>query len=331
VSYLDLTRLLVARVALLPASVFAQGRVPTSGSPEAAPDAARVKFGTLSLSVLILSLFAALALAQSPTPPPPTPATAGATPITDYVVGSQDVLTITSYDQADLTGKFTVEADGTFTYPLVGRVRAGGLTLRQVEAQVKKQLVDGGFFRNPQITVAIEQYKSQKVFVVGEVRQPGPYPLSGNMALVEVIARAGSTLPSASGEAVIVHAGESASGPTLPVKDDAPNVVHVNLRDLEQGVFSQNAMLRDGDTIFVPRAESVYVFGQVKNPGAYSLPQKNTTVLQALSLAGGVTDRGTTARIKIIRIVKGERREIKVKLTDVLLPGDTIVVPERFF
>ncbi len=281
--------------------------------------------------VLIVTLFTALSAAQSPRPAPPAPPTAGATPVTDYVVGPQDMLTITSYDQADLTGKFTVEADGTFTYPLVGRVRAGGLTLRQVEAQVKKQLMDGGFFRNPQITVAIEQYKSQKIFVVGEVRLPGSYPLSGNMTLVEAIARAGSTLPSASGEAVIVHAGESASGPTLPVKDDAPNVVRVNLRELEQGAFSQNAMLRDGDTIFVPRAESVYVFGQVKNPGAYSLQQKNTSVLQALSLAGGVTDRGTTSRIKIIRIVNGEKREIKVKLTDVVLPGDTIVVPERFF
>src|SRR3954469_9393364 len=92
-----------------------------------------------------------------------------AAPATDYVVGSQDVLTITSYDQADLSGKFTVEADGTFTYPLIGRVTAGSLTLRQIEAQVKKQLKDEGYFKNPQITVSIEQFKSQKIFVVGEV------------------------------------------------------------------------------------------------------------------------------------------------------------------
>src|SRR5262249_50870647 len=127
--------------------------------------------------------------------------------VTDYVVGPQDVLTITCYDQADLSGKFTIEADGTFTYPLIGRFRAGGLTLRKVEDALKKQLVDEGFFRNPQITVAVETYKSQKVFIVGEVRTPGTYPLSGNMSLVEAIARAGSTLPSSSGEAIIVHAG----------------------------------------------------------------------------------------------------------------------------
>src|SRR5262249_37177212 len=143
----------------------------------------------------------------------------------------QDVLTITSYDQADMSGKFTVEADGTFTFPMIGRVKAGGLTLRALETAIKTKLVDDGFFRNPQITVAVETYKSQKVFVVGEVRTPGTYPLSGNISLVEVLARAGSTLPSASGEAVIVHAGENASGPTMPAGDDPRDLVRVNLRD----------------------------------------------------------------------------------------------------
>ena len=251
----------------------------------------------------------------------------------DYIVGPQDVLLITSYDQADLSGKFTIEADGTFTYPLIGRFKAGGLTLRQVEAGLKKRLVDEGYFRNPQVTVAVDTYKSQKVFIVGEVRAPGTYTLSGNMSLVEALARAGSTLPTASGEAVIVHAGDNASGPTLPVKDeDDPNVVRVDLRQLQDGVASQNPTLRDGDTVFVPHAESVYVSGQVKNPGAYPLLQpRTTTVLQALSLAGGVTDRGSTNRVQIIRIVDGSKKEINAKLPDLVKPGDTIVVGERFF
>src|SRR5258706_1824483 len=74
----------------------------------------------------------------------------------DYVVGPQDVLTITSYDQTDLSGKFTIEADGTFTFPLIGRFTAGGSTLRQVEHGLKARLMDEGYFRNPQITVAVE-------------------------------------------------------------------------------------------------------------------------------------------------------------------------------
>src|SRR5713101_1095690 len=128
-------------------------------------------------------LVAASLAAREPQKPPPAP-------VTDYVVGPQDVLTITSYDQADLSGKFAVEADGTFTYPLIGRFRAGGLTLRQVETGLKKKLVDDGYFRDPQITVAVETYKSQKVFIVGEVRTPGTYTLSGDMNLVEALARA---------------------------------------------------------------------------------------------------------------------------------------------
>src|SRR6202043_1176989 len=106
-------------------------------------------------------LFALAVSVQAQTKPAPLP-------VTDYVVGPQDILTITSYDQADLSGKFSVEADGTFTYPMIGRVKGGGLTLRQLEGQVKKQLKDDGYFRNPQITVAVETYKSQKIFVVGE-------------------------------------------------------------------------------------------------------------------------------------------------------------------
>jgi polysaccharide export outer membrane protein len=100
---------------------------------------------------------------------------------------------------------------------------------------------------------------------------------------------------------------------------------------MQDGGATLNIVLRDGDTISVPRAESVYVLGQVKNPNAYALQQKNTTVLQALSLAGGVTDRGSMSRIKIMRIVRGDRKELKVKLTDIVQPGDTIFVNDRLF
>jgi polysaccharide export outer membrane protein len=251
----------------------------------------------------------------------------------EYLIGAQDVLTITVWDSPDLSGKFTVETDGSFTFPLIGRVKAGGLTLRQFEAELKKKLADG-YFKNPQVSVAVETYRSQRIFIVGEVRNPGTYQLTGDMTLIEAVARAGSTTPAAAPEAIVVRApaGKQAEGPILPgQREDAPDSQRVNLRDLQSGVLSQNVALRDGDTIFVPRAESIYVFGQVKNPGAYALQDPETTVLQALALAGGVTDRGATNRIKIVRVVKGEKVELKVKLTDLVLPGDTIIVPEKYF
>lgn len=250
----------------------------------------------------------------------------------NYVIGSQDVLLITVWDQPDLSGKFTVEADGSFTFPLIGRIMAGGLTLRDLEGQLRKRLADG-YFKNPQVSVAVEQYRSQRVFVMGEVRLPGAYPLTGDMTLIEALARAGSTTVDAAGEAVIVRpaTGKAGSVPVLPNQDDASAVIRISLSGLQAGQRSQNIALQDGDTIFVPRAETIYVFGQVKNPGAYPLKSMETTVLQALSLAGGVTDRGSTSRIKIVRLIEGKKVELKARLGDTVKPGDTIVVQERFF
>jgi polysaccharide export outer membrane protein len=246
----------------------------------------------------------------------------------DYTIGAQDVLTIQVFDQPDLGGKYTVEADGTFSFPLIGRVKAGGMSLRSFENELKKKLADG-FFKNPQVTVAVENYRSQRVFVMGEVRAPGPVPLTGGMTLIEALARAGSTLPSASGEVAIVRA-PGANGPVLPGGDATIEVVRASIRDLEAGLLKQNVELRDGDTVFVPRAETIYIFGEVKNPSAYPI-QKDTTVLQALSLAGGVTENGAMNRIEIQRVVNGEMKRTRVKLTDIVQPGDTIVVPQRYF
>ncbi|HEX6973507.1 MAG TPA: polysaccharide biosynthesis/export family protein [Vicinamibacterales bacterium] len=273
-------------------------------------------FSRKSLALLLLLALAAIDLsAQS----------AG-----NYLIGPKDVLSIQVFDQPDLGGKYTVEADGSFSFPLIGRVSAAGMSLRAFEGELKKKLSDG-YFKNPQVTVAVEQYRSQQVFVMGEVRQPGPVALTGGMTLIEALARAGSTLPSASGEVSIVRAPQGAQGPVLPGQQKDAEMFRASIRDLESGSLKQNIELADGDTIFVPRAEEIYVFGEVKNPGSYALKSVNTTVLQALSLAGGVTPNGAMGRIKVARIVNGEKVELKVKLTDLVKPGDTLIVPERYF
>ena len=263
---------------------------------------------SLSLSVLLLT---GLASAQS----------AG-----DYVIGPQDVLTITVFDQADLGGKYAVELDGSFTFPLVGRVKAGGMTIRDFEADLKARLADG-FFRNPQVTVAMEQYRSQRVFVTGEVRNPGSYALTGEMTLIEALARAGSTTQQASDEVTVVRGGKPQEGSGAEGRE----TLRINLQHLQSGAdLSQNVPLRDGDTIYVSRAELTYVLGQVKNPGSYPI-RSDTTVLQALSLAGGVTPTGAMNRVRVIRAGADGKTEVKAKLTDTVQPGDTIMVPERFF
>ncbi len=258
------------------------------------------------------------------------PAIAAAQSGGDYVIGAQDVLSIAVFDQADLGGRYTVELDGSFTFPLIGRIHAGGLTIRAFETELKTRLADG-FFKNPQVTVAIEQYRSQRVFVIGEVKNAGAYALTGDMTLIEALAKAGSTTQFASDEVVVVR---GTSGVELPSGGGAPageEIARINLEDLQSGMAAaRNLELRDGDTIYVARAEVVFVFGHVKNPGSYPI-KSDTTVLQALSLAGGVAPSGAMNRTKILRIVQGERRELKVKASDIVQAGDTIVVPERYF
>ena len=274
------------------------------------------------LSVTIWALVAVLVLSL--------PRAGWAQSAGDYVIGAQDVLSIAVFDQADLGGKYAVELDGSFTFPLVGRVQAGGLTIRNFEGELKKKLAEG-FFKNPQVTVAIEQYRSQRVFVTGEVRSPGAYALTGDMTLIEALAKAGSTTPNASEEVVVVRGSRGADGPAAIDAASDKEILRFNLKDLQSGHSSvRNIDLRDGDTIYIARAELVYVFGEVKNPASYPI-KTDTTVLQALSLAGGVTPNGAMNRTKIIRVIDGGKKEISVKLTEIVQPGDTIMVPERYF
>jgi polysaccharide export outer membrane protein len=243
---------------------------------------------------------------------------------TEYRAGPQDVLAVTVFGEADLTGKYSVEQDGTFVFPLIGRVQAGGSTLREVEGELRKRLADG-YLRNPQITVGIETYRSQRVLIIGEVRNPGEYQVSGDTSLLSALARAGSTTPAASREAVIMRSPKLPNGEVGPVQ-----VIKVDLADLQAGDLTKNVQVLDGDTVNVPKAQMVFLSGQERSPGAYAV-ESGTTVLQALTLAGGLTDRGSDGRIRILRTVKGKKAEIKAKLTDAVLPGDTIVVPERLF
>jgi polysaccharide export outer membrane protein len=246
---------------------------------------------------------------------------------TDYRIGAQDVLNITVYGETELSGKYTVEQDGTFTFPLVGRVKAGGVTLREFEQVLKKHLADG-FLRNPQVSIAIETYRSQRILVMGEVRSPGEYLLSSDMTLLASLARAGGTTPAASREAVIVRSRRVAGNGDGGSAD--AEIIKIDLGDLQSGNTALNITLQDGDTVNVPKAQSVFVSGQVKLPGAYAV-EPGTTVLQVLSLAGGLTERGADSRVRIQRMIKGKLKEVKAKLTDPVQPGDTIIVPQKFF
>lgn len=246
----------------------------------------------------------------------------------DYVVGAQDVLKVSVFDEPQLSGTFRVDTDGSFTYPFVGRVKAVGQTLRKIEVELARMLAQG-YVRNPQVAIEVEQYRSRSFFVVGEVRTPGRYPLTPEMTLIEALAQAGSTTATAGSELVILHAPDlraAEQGEAAPTP--ANRTTRVNLSDLQSGKLANNIILREGDTIFVAKAERFFVAGHVRNPGAFTW-ERGMTVLQAVSLAGGLTDRGSDRGIKIVRIVGGEKKEVSVKLTDFIEAGDTVVIRQR--
>jgi polysaccharide export outer membrane protein len=272
---------------------------------------------SLTLALLMLAA-SGLAVAQ------PTPAT-------DYVVGPQDVLSITVFNESALSGRFTVESDGSINYPLVGRVPVAGKTLRAIQEDLTRRLA-AGYLVNPQVTILVEQYRSQSIFVVGEVREPGKHTIPGNMTLLEALSEAGGTTATAGTEVIVRRPKDpkAASGPVDPADDSRSDVVgRVNLEDLQSG-RTPNVTILDGDTLFVPKAEMFFVTGYVRSPGSY-VWEKGMTVLKAISLAGGVTERGSSGRVRIIRIVDGEQKRLDVKMTDPVLPNDTIDVPQRYF
>jgi polysaccharide export outer membrane protein len=245
---------------------------------------------------------------------------------TSYVLGPQDVLNITVLGESDLSRKYTIEQDGSFTFPLIGRVTARGLTLRDLEQELRKKLIGGGYLKNPEISVAVDAYQSQRIMVWGQVNDPGEYQLAGDMTLLSALAKAGSITPSAGRHAVIVRAAKKGAP-----EGTEPEIVKIDLNDLQAGNMALNIPLRDGDTINVPKAQSVFVSGHVKTPGGYPVDE-GMTVLQVLSLAGGLTDRGSDKKINITRTVDGKKSELKgVKLTSLVQPGDTIVVGQRVF
>jgi polysaccharide export outer membrane protein len=275
------------------------------------------------MSTIFLAPLALAAVLQA-APAAPKPDERKAPPATpsSYRIGAQDQLLITVADEAELTGKFRVDNDGSFIFPYLGRLAAAGKTLAELQAALTRELANG-YLKNPQVRVEVDQYKSQSVFVSGEVRSPGKITMAGStMTLLEALGQAGSPTPTASTEIVITR---RAADPNAPMQE-----IRVNRREVETGRAAQDFYLRDGDVIFVPRAETFYISGLVRNPGSYVL-DPGMTVEQAIALAGGLTERGSDRGIVVTRLVNGIGVDLGVTKLEKVHPGDTIKVRGRFF
>lgn len=234
-------------------------------------------------------------------------------------VAARDQLAVTVFGVEDLSGKFPVAVDGTVTYPHLGALRVAGMDTAQVAATLSAKLKEAGLLLNPQVSVELIQTPNKKVIVTGAVRSPGQQSFAGELTLFEALALAGSATTDAGDLILVMRANTDQAAES--------NVIEVSRTELESGRMERNVALQDGDQVVVPRAQQVFISGQVRSPGAYNVPT-GSTVMQAIILAGGLTDRGTYRGVKILR----DGKEVKsVKTETQVRPGDTIVVRASAF
>jgi len=247
---------------------------------------------------------------------------------------------VTVLGNDDLTQTVVVQSDGTFIFPLIGRVKASDLTPKELERKITTLLAKG-YVRNPQVTVSVQEYRSKTVFVVGEVSRPGSYSLSGRMTVLELLSKAGPT-QGAGAEVVIVRPRGPVAGPLVPPDlsgsgaADNPDIasqadlIRVNIRDIQMGQLDKNVLVKPNDTLFVTQAARIFVTGEVRSPGAITF-WPGATVRKAINTAGGFSADAATGRIRVVREVEGKTKELKIGLDDPVLPGDTIVVKAKLF
>jgi polysaccharide biosynthesis/export protein len=249
----------------------------------------------------------------------------------DYLLGPEDVIEITVWGHQDLQRQVAVSLDGTITFPLIGEVRAAGQSVQAFEKILAAKLADG-FLVNPQVTINVKEYKSQKVFVLGEVKSPGTYPVTKKNDLLFTLSLAGGFTPSAGNEVVVVRP-KNPKGEAMTLeeaKSRQEKIIRINLKEALAGNSGQNIPIYNGDSIVVLKMPFFYVLGEVKNPGKYNLEQ-GTTVLMGISMAGGLTPKSAEGRTRIVREIEGKKQEVRVKMDEPVQPGDTIIVPESFF
>jgi polysaccharide export outer membrane protein len=291
-----------------------------------------------TILILAVALCSFPAAAQTPTAPAPTVLTAPAQPVpavtpaapatapvppapssqrtSDYLLGPQDTVKVTVFEEPNLTGSYRIDADGAFSYPFLERVRAAGRSTTEVKDEIQKRLGEG-FVRSPQVSVDVEQYRPRNISVVGEVRSPGALPMVGQMTLIEALSRAGYMTSTAGNEILILHAPETPNAPPLSTR-----VAIIGLQP------ESNPILRENDTIIVDRSRKVTVSGLVRNPSQVTW-ERGMTVRVAVVLAGGIAEKGSNRGITVNRDQNGKRAWINVDIDDLVQPDDIIEVRQR--
>ena len=261
-----------------------------------------------------------------------------------YVLGPDDIIVIRALEAEEINDKpVRVDMSGNIRLPLIGRVHAAGLTIEQLENALTESLKS--YVKQPQLSVSVNEYKSQPVSVIGAVGTPGVHQLQGRKTLVEVLSLVGGVKEEAGPTVKITRQMRWGRIPLPNATEDSTgkvSIAEVSIRDIVNAKNPLgNILICPDDVISVPRAEIVYVIGEETKPGGYTLRERESmSVLQALSMAGGMSRAAGPKNAKLLRQTpgNGERTEIAVDLKKILagqgkdtpmLPEDILLVPNN--
>ena len=298
--------------------------------------------------ILLLPSIAAAADQKTVTPPSPQAVSDSVTHdksanvLPSYVLGADDQVTIRAINLEELGDKpIAVGTDGYISLPLLGRVKAAGLTVEQLEIDLKTRL--HRFIRDPDLSVTITEFRSQPVSVIGYVKNPGILQLQGRKNLMEILSMAGGLLPDAGYAATITRQGDKGPIPLKTCVWDPTQkyyIAQVNVKNVMRGLNPENNIgVLPNDIISIPKADVVYVLGDVKKNGGFVLNEYETlSVLEAVSLAEGLLKTASSGSAKILRGEPGtpSRAEIPVDIKAIMAgkapnvplePFDILYVP----
>jgi polysaccharide biosynthesis/export protein len=271
--------------------------------------ATRVAAFWLACSLATPSLVASSALAQAPAQAP-------------ALLGDGDSVRVTVFQNPELTTEARISERGSISLPLIGEVQIADFTPEAAAARIAERLKRGKFVINPQVSLSVQQVRSRQVSVLGEIGRPGRYALDDvSNSLTDVLARAGGINGEGDNTVVVVR---NQNGNETRTAIDVSEMYR-------SGDMSHNMRLENGDVVYVKRAPQFYLYGQVQKAGAYRL-QPQMTVMQAISVGGGLTPRGTLRGLQVQRRTQeGQVRTAGVQLTDAVHADDVILVRERLF
>lgn len=240
----------------------------------------------------------------------------------DYRLGAGDAIGVQVYQNPDLSVDARVSESGVISYPLVGSVQLGGLTIAEAEKKIAAALRSGRFVNAPQVNIVLRQVRGNQVAVLGQVNRPGRFPLeTTNTRVSDMLAAAGGT--TATGADVLIVTGERGGQPFRRVIDIPALFLNQN--------SDEDVLVSGGDTLFVNKAPMFYIYGEAQRPGPYRV-ERGMTVMQALAIGGGPTARGSENRLRLHRRdASGKVVEAVPALTDLIRGDDVLYVRESIF